>query len=94
MNEWRIQILFHIFLKCHFLIRLSNNNNLTIKISPKQYPESNVLTTVSKSIDNTTTKIDFRARGRQARIRVSCESNNAEWEWGSIRLAFQGDGAR
>jgi len=73
---------------------LSNNNNLTIKISPKQYPESNVLTTVSKSIDNTTTKIDFRARGRQARIRVSCESNNAEWEWGSIRLAFQGDGAR
>ena len=73
---------------------LSNNNNLTIKISPKQYPESSVLTTVSKSIDNTTTKIDFRARGRQARIRVSCESNNAEWEWGSIRLAFQGDGAR
>jgi hypothetical protein len=73
---------------------LSNNNNLTLKISPKQYPESNVLTTVSKSIDNTTTKIDFRARGRQARIRVSCESNNAEWEWGSIRLAFQGDGAR
>jgi len=73
---------------------LSDNNNLTIKISPKQYPESSVLTTVSKSIDNTTTKIDFRARGRQARIRVSCESNNAEWEWGSIRLAFQGDGAR
>ena len=73
---------------------LSDNNNLTLKISPKQYPESNVLTTVSKSIDNTTTKIDFRARGRQARIRVSCESNNAEWEWGSIRLAFQGDGAR
>ena len=73
---------------------LSNNNNLTLKISPKQYPESSVLTTVSKSIDNTTTKIDFRARGRQARIRVSCESNNAEWEWGSIRLAFQGDGAR
>ena len=60
---------------------LSDNNNLTLKISPKQYPESNVLTTVSKSIDNTTTKIDFRARGRQARIRVSCESNNAEWEW-------------
>lgn len=73
---------------------LSDNNNLTLKISPKQYPESSVLTTVSKSIDNTTTKIDFRARGRQARIRVSCESNNAEWEWGSIRLAFQGDGAR
>jgi len=73
---------------------LSNNNNLTLKISPKQYTESSVLTTVSKSIDNTTTKIDFRARGRQARIRVSCESNNAEWEWGSIRLAFQGDGAR
>ena len=73
---------------------LSDNKELVIKVSPKQYPESNVVTTVSKSITNTTKKIDFRARGRQAKIRVSCESNNAEWEWGSIRLAFQPDGGR
>ena len=73
---------------------LSDNNNLTIKISPKQYPESSVLTTVSKSIDNTTTKIDFRARGRQARIRVSCSSQGSSWQWGSVRIASQGDGER
>ena len=73
---------------------LNDNKELIIKVSPKQFPESSVLTTVSKAIDNTTKKIDFRARGRQAKIRVSCSSNGADWEWGSIRLAFQPDGGR
>jgi len=73
---------------------LNDNKELVIKVSPKQFPESSVLTTVSKAISNTTNKIDFRARGRQAKIRVSCSSNGAEWEWGSIRLAFQPDGGR
>ena len=73
---------------------LNDNKELVIKVSPKQFPESSVVTTVSKAIDNTTKKIDFRARGRQAKIRVSCSSNGANWEWGSIRLAFQPDGRR
>jgi hypothetical protein len=73
---------------------LNDNKELVIKVSPKQFPESSVLTTVSKAIDNTTKKIDFRGRGRQAKIRVSCSSNGADWEWGSIRLAFQPDGGR
>ena len=73
---------------------LNNSKELVIKVSPKQFPESSVVTTVSKAIDNTTKKIDFRARGRQAKIRVSCSSNGANWEWGSIRLAFQPDGRR
>ena len=73
---------------------LNDSKELIIKVSPKQFPESSVVTTVSKAIDNTTKKIDFRARGRQAKIRVSCSSNGANWEWGSIRLAFQPDGRR
>ena len=45
-------------------------------------------------ITNTTQKVDLRARGRQAKVRVSCAANNASWKWGSIRLALQGDGGR
>ncbi len=45
-------------------------------------------------ITNATQKVDFRSRGRQAKVRVSCDSNGTSWRWGSLRLALQGDGRR
>ena len=65
-----------------------------MKIITKEYPESTSTVTKEFDITNTTNKVDFRARGRQAKIRVSCDSNNASWRWGSVRLALQGDGGR
>ncbi len=46
------------------------------------------------TITNSTVKIDMRARGRQGRIRVSCNAANTSWRWGSVRLAIQPDGRR
>ena len=58
------------------------------------YPESSEEITKEFDITQQTDKINFRARGRQAKIRVSCSSQGASWQWGSVRLGFQGDGQR
>ena len=71
-----------------------STGKIKLHLTSKQFPESTESVTKEFDITNTTNKVDFRARGRQAKIRVSCDSNNASWRWGSVRLALQGDGAR
>ena len=58
--------------------------------------DSSDATAITKTFDitETTDKINFRARGRQAKVRVSCSSQNTSWKWGAIRLGIQGDGQR
>ena len=74
-----------------------NDGSLTFSIKTKDFPESS--TTREKpqpphTVTNSTVKIDMRARGRQGRVRVSCNSANTSWRWGSVRLAIQPDGRR
>ena len=38
-------------------------------------------------------KVDMRARGRQAFVKVS-GTNDGSWRWGSVRMALQNDGKR
>ena len=71
-----------------------SGGKIKMKFTTKQYPESTESVTKEFDIANTTEKVNFRSRGRQAKVRVSCASNNASWRWGSIRLGIQGDGAR
>ena len=71
-----------------------STGKIKLHLTTKQFPESTESITKEFDITNTTNKVDFRARGRQAKIRVSCDSNNASWRWGSVRLALQGDGGR
>ena len=71
-----------------------NTGKLKVKIITKKYPESSEEITKEFDITQQTDKINFRARGRQAKIRVSCSSQGASWQWGSVRLGFQGDGQR
>tara|TARA_R110000744_G_scaffold50717_6_gene109540 strand:- start:732 stop:2579 length:1848 start_codon:yes stop_codon:yes gene_type:complete len=71
-----------------------SGGKLKMKIITKEYPESANSVTKEFDIFNTTQKVNFRARGRQAKVRVSCAANNASWRWGSIRLGLQGDGGR
>ena len=71
-----------------------STGKLKVKIITKKYPESNESTTKEFEITQQTDKVNFRARGRQAKIRVSCSSQNASWQWGSVRLAAQPDGER
>jgi hypothetical protein len=68
---------------------------LKFSVVTKQYPESTEsITKGPYTIANTTSKVDLRARGRQAKIKVSCESTGAKWRWGSLRLGIQPDGRR
>ena len=73
-----------------------NGGKIRMKITTQQYPESPTSQQIEKEFDitETTQKVDFRARGRQAKVRVSCESNGTSWRWGSLRLALQPDGRR
>ena len=71
-----------------------STGKIKLELISKQYPESTDSITKEFDITNTTQKVDLRARGRQAKVRVSCAANNASWRWGSIRLALQGDGGR
>ena len=71
-----------------------SGGKIKMKIITKEYPESTSSVTKEFDIFNTTQKVNFRSRGRQAKVRVSCASNNASWRWGSIRLGLQGDGGR
>ena len=71
-----------------------SGGKIKMKFTTKQYPESTETITKEFDITNTTEKVNFRSRGRQAKVRVSCNSNNASWRWGSIRLGIQGDGER
>jgi hypothetical protein len=71
-----------------------STGKIKMKVITKQFPESTESITKEFDITGATQKVDFRARGRQAKIRVSCASNNSSWRWGSIRLALQADGAR
>ena len=72
-----------------------NTGNIKFSIKTKQYPESTDITEKGPFvISNTTQKVDMRARGRQGRIRVSCDSTGTKWRGGSLRLAVQPDGGR
>ena len=71
-----------------------STGKIKLHLTTKQFPESTEEIVREFDITNTTQKVDFRARGRQAKVRVSSASNNASWKWGSIRLALQGDGGR
>jgi len=71
-----------------------NGGKIKMKITTQQYPEASEEVTKEFDITNATQKVDFRSRGRQAKVRVSCDSNGTSWRWGSLRLALQGDGRR
>ena len=71
-----------------------NTGKLRVKIITKKYPESSEEITKEFDVTQQTDKIYFRARGRQAKIRVSCSSQGSSWQWGSVRIGYQGDGER
>jgi len=74
-----------------------NDGTIKFSIKTKNFPDQPDSDLVEKgpfSISKNTSKVDLRARGRQGRVRVSCESGGTKWQWGSIRMSMQPDGMR
>tara|TARA_R110000824_G_scaffold3147_9_gene14596 strand:- start:5135 stop:7006 length:1872 start_codon:yes stop_codon:yes gene_type:complete len=69
------------------------DEEIEIFVKVKEYPTDSFTTKGPFTINASTKKIDFRARGRQAAVRVSGTSSGS-WKWGSVRLAMQPDGKR
>ena len=72
---------------------LDTGESIEIFIKTKQYPSGNIVTKGPFTITANTQKVNFRARGRQATVRVSA-TNGGSWRWGSLRMGVQPDGKR
>ena len=73
---------------------LTGNNKITISIS--DYPsEDAVATTLSPfTITSATTKVDTRARGRYANIKIENTNSGESWRFGTFQADLQPDGRR
>ena len=68
--------------------------NLGFTVKAQNFPVNDVVTKGPFTITPTTKKVDLRARGRQALVRVSSGEQGTEWRYGSLRLSLQQDGRR
>lgn len=74
--------------------KFDEGQNINIFVNVKEFPNSSEETIKGPFVINSgVTKIDMRARGRQASVKVSA-TNNGSWRWGSVRMALQNDGKR
>ena len=71
----------------------STGESIEFYITTRDYPAGNDVEKGPFIIDQNTNKVNFRARGRQATVRVSA-TNSGFWRWGSLRIAMQPDGER
>ena len=70
--------------------------NIEMTMSVKRYPsQSSTATTLSPfTITTSTTKVDTRARGRFANVKVANNGASEDWRFGTLRLDLQPDGRR
>ena len=73
---------------------MNENKNIEFTIIAQEFPTNSEKLSGPFSINSTTTKVDLRARGRQARIKVSSGEAGTKWQYGSLRLSLQPDGRR
>ena len=71
-----------------------NSGSVVLKIFTRQYPQGTETEKGPYTVGNMTEKIDLRARGRQAKIRVSCIDPSTSWRYGALRASLQPDGGR
>jgi hypothetical protein len=79
---------------------LPNFKNLVgseqVTVSVANYPaDPNTVTTLSPfTITSTTTKVDTRARGRYAAVKIENIGVNESWRFGTFQADLQPDGRR
>ena len=73
--------------------KFDSGQDIEVYVKVKEFPSDNFKIKGPFTINANTKKVDFRARGRQASVRVSA-TNDGGWRWGSVRMALQPDGKR
>ena len=73
---------------------LTGNNNVTIAVS--DFPATNTTATALSpfTITSSTTKVDTRARGRYASIKIENTGSGESWRFGTFQVDLQPDGRR
>ena len=73
---------------------LTGNNQVTISV--KDFPADNDVTTALSpfTVNSSTTKIDTRARGRYANIKIQNTAAGESWRFGTFQVDLQPDGRR
>ena len=68
--------------------------DVSIELNFKLYPTSSSTTNGPFTVTPTTTKVDTRARGRQASIKISNSAIDTTWRYGTYRADVRPDGMR
>ena len=72
----------------------NQKGNVNVELNFKLYPASNSVTNGPYNITTSTTKVDTRARGRQASLKISSSAIDTTWRYGTYRANVQPDGMR
>jgi hypothetical protein len=67
---------------------------INVQFLVRQYPGSVQTVASSTVVYSTTTKVDMRARGRQAAIKIISTDVDTKWRYGTLRIDGQIDGLR
>jgi hypothetical protein len=70
------------------------SGNVDVELNFKLYPSSTATTNGPYTVSPTTTKIDTRARGRQASLKITSSAIDTKWRYGTYRADVQPDGMR
>ena len=72
----------------------NQKGTVNVNLNFKLYPTSNTATNGPYAVTTSTTKVDTRARGRQASIKISTSAIDTTWRYGTYRAEIQPDGMR
>ena len=72
----------------------NQQGTVNVELNFKLYPASTASTNGPYAVTTSTTKVDTRARGRQASIKISTSAIDTAWRYGTYRADVQPDGMR
>jgi len=67
---------------------------LQMQFLVRQYPGSTQTTASNTTVFSTTTKVDLRARARQVAVKITSDTVDSSWRFGTLRVDAQVDGKR
>ena len=73
---------------------LTGNNQVTVSVSDYPSEDASATTLSPFTITSTTTKVDTRARGRYAAIKIENTGAGEAWRFGTFQADLQPDGRR